>query len=58
MWILHYLGPKCGVNIETRNFPVNRLYYEMQEMFNDYQKKKDYYDSPAASKGAEDELSR
>ena len=52
------VGAKCGLNIETKNFPVNRLYYEMQEIFNDYVKKKDYYDSPGYSKAAEDELSR
>ena len=30
----------------------------MQVVFNQYLKKKDYFDSPSLSKGAEDELSR
>lgn len=38
-------------------FPLNRLYYELQDNYNNYMKKKEYYDSPSVSKG-EDELSR
>ena len=43
MQIFNYLGAKCGLNIDSGNYPINRLYYEMQEIFYEYRKKKDYY---------------
>ena len=58
MQIFNNVGAKCGLTVDSGNYPINRLYYEMQDIFYEYRKKKDYYESPSMSKGAEDELSR